>query len=101
MPRNFGREDFGDGLVQSILRYCDQHGVSKEDSIRTAVEMTVQTIAESYRCVVDVLSSTSSGSGIRVFFVFRLYFPNGAHSVVVYVSGGGAKNPTIMKRLQE
>jgi anhydro-N-acetylmuramic acid kinase len=75
-PRSFGREEFGEAFVK---RFFLRGHRSAEDAIRTAAELTA-------RSIVAALQR----------FVFRRAT---IHRLIV--SGGGAKNDFLMKRLQE
>ena len=74
-PRSTGRELFGDAFVRALL---SRFGTSErsEDLVATAVEFTAATL---WRAVVD----------------------SGRRPVVLAVAGGGARNPTLMRRLAE
>lgn len=76
-PKSTGREDFGIQYARSIVEQAS--GLSSEDLIATASELTVATIARSYR---DFILS------------------KGPIDQVI-VGGGGARNPYFMKRLRE
>ena len=75
-PRTAGREQFGDDFVTWFQRRCGK--ASKEDMLATATALTARTIATSVEMVMK------RGK-------FRDYV----------VSGGGAKNPTLMRMIEE
>ncbi|MBI4165027.1 MAG: anhydro-N-acetylmuramic acid kinase, partial [Acidobacteria bacterium] len=75
-PRSFGREEFGEAFVK---RFFLRKRLRAEDPVRTATELTA-------RSIVATLNR----------FVFRRVK---IHRLIV--SGGGAKNKFLMKRLQE
>jgi len=75
-PRTAGREQFGDDFVTWFQRRCGK--ASKEDMLATATALTARTIATSVEMVMK------RGK-------YRDYL----------VSGGGAKNPTLMRMIEE
>jgi anhydro-N-acetylmuramic acid kinase len=75
-PKTAGREEFGREFVADFLRRCGR--VKKEDTVATATALTAHSIA-------NALSH----------FVIK---PS-THYRELIVSGGGAKNPTLMKML--
>ena len=75
-PRTAGREQFGVDFVAWFLRRCGK--AAKEDVLATATALTARTIATSVAMV------TKRGK-YRDFIV----------------SGGGAKNPTLMRMVEE
>jgi len=78
-PRSAGREQFGRDYAARFLAACRRESRSPEDALATATALTVETIALSYaRFVAPLLR------GAPVDFV---------------VSGGGARNATLMAML--
>ena len=78
-PRTAGREEFGREYVRQFLKLCGR--ASKADVVATATALTARSIAGAVRgFVVPRFSSTSPRELI--------------------VSGGGAKNPTLMAWLR-
>ena len=80
-PKTTGRELFGSAFVATALAECRTHGLDDNACIATLTELTVQSIA---------------------LFIHR--FVNCRRRVLIdrlYVSGGGAHNLTLMKRLSE
>jgi anhydro-N-acetylmuramic acid kinase len=77
-PRTAGREEFGREYVKRFLRLC--RGVSKADVVATATALTARSIVEAVRR-----------------FVVR---GKGRYADMI-VSGGGAKNPTLMAMLRD
>jgi anhydro-N-acetylmuramic acid kinase len=75
-PRTAGREQFGDDFVTWFQRRCGK--ASKEDMLATATALTARTIATSVEMVMK----------------------RGKYRDYV-VSGGGAKNPTLMRMIEE
>lgn len=78
-PKSAGREQFGAGFVRALLDDPRARGRSAEDLLATAVDLTAGAIA-------DALRRPPLGAG-----------PAG----VVYVTGGGRRNRTLMRRLAE
>lgn len=74
-PEYFNRSWFEKKIVQAGL---DREEISGEDLIRTASELSARTIAESIQ-----------------------NYTNSEESSVIYVSGGGAYNPYLMKQIQD
>ena len=76
-PKTAGREEFGREFVTDFLRRC--RGARKEDVVATATALTAYSIADSVRTLV----APSSARRFREMIV----------------SGGGAKNKTLMSML--
>ncbi len=81
-PKTAGREEFGCEFMREFLRQCA--GSSKEDIIATATALTAQSIADAVRRFV-VSSRPGSKRSFREMIV----------------SGGGAKNATLVQMLGE
>jgi len=78
-PRTAGREQFGRAYVAGFLDKCRAESIKPEDAIATATALTVETIARSYALFVK---------------------PQMKSNAVDYiVSGGGARNATLMAML--
>jgi len=78
-PKATGREIFGKKYISEIIEYARSRDLPFEDVIATATAFTVDTIVIAYE---------------------RFIMPS--HAIhEVYVSGGGAKNRTIMQGLKE
>lgn len=75
-PKSTGREEFGDQYVTQLLERA--RGLSPEDVVATVTQLTALTIADAYR---------------------RFLPPPRSGVAEVYVSGGGAQNPTLMEWL--
>jgi anhydro-N-acetylmuramic acid kinase len=80
-PRTAGREQFGREYAAEFLKRCRKHSRNPADALATATALTAETIARSY--IQFVLPETK---GRAVDFI---------------VSGGGARNGTLMKMLAE
>ena len=81
-PKSAGREEFGAAFAANFLERCKRAGGTPEDAVTTATALTVESIALAYDRFVRPL--------------------NRAGGVVDYiVSGGGARNATLMKMLQQ
>ena len=78
-PKTTGREMFGDTFAMECLAACRKHGLSDNDSIATLTELTVRTITDYIQQFVGEQNPID----------------------VLYVSGGGVHNRTIMRRLGE
>ena len=76
-PRSTGRERFGDGYVTRLREIGEQLGLSLEDQLATAAELTAVTVADA---------------------IGRFLMPHGVDGV--YVSGGGVRNATLMVALR-
>jgi anhydro-N-acetylmuramic acid kinase len=80
-PRTAGREQFGREYAAKFLAACRRHSDKPEDALATATALTAETIALSYK-------------------QFVLAQMKGRRSGVDYiVSGGGARNHTLMAML--
>ena len=78
-PKSTGPELFSPSYVTELIRTCRERrsGCTDEDIIATAVDLTARSIADSYRrFIAEPISE-------------------------VVLSGGGAKNPTLVKRIRE
>jgi anhydro-N-acetylmuramic acid kinase len=75
-PRTAGREQFGREYAASFLAACQRHSSRPEDAMATATALTAESIAGSYR--------TFARSGMK------------GCAVDYIVSGGGARNATLM-----
>jgi anhydro-N-acetylmuramic acid kinase len=77
-PRTAGREEFGREYVARFLQTC--HGASKPDIVATATALTARSITGAIRrFVLPILNNSSKPRKPQMI-----------------VSGGGAKNPTLM-----
>jgi anhydro-N-acetylmuramic acid kinase len=81
-PRTAGREEFGREYVSRFLQVC--RGASNPDVVATATALTARSIADAVRRFV-----------LPRFGARR---KKGSHEMIV--SGGGAKNPTLMAMLR-
>jgi anhydro-N-acetylmuramic acid kinase len=77
-PKTAGREEFGREFVREFLRECK--GARKQDMVATATALTAQSIA---------------------LAIFRFVYDSSAKNPFreLIVSGGGARNPTLMSML--
>lgn len=80
-PRTAGREEFGREYVGRFLRIC--RGASKADVVATATALTARSIADA----------------LQRFVVPQFGARRRDHEMIV--SGGGAKNPTLMAMLRD
>jgi anhydro-N-acetylmuramic acid kinase len=78
-PRTAGREQFGREYAAKFLAACRKHSRNKKDALATATALTAETIARSYARFVRLRMR-----GCEVDFL---------------VSGGGARNGTLMAML--
>ncbi len=75
-PKSTGRERFGDAYARELIRRGREKGLSDDDVVATATALTARTIARGYRLLE-------------------------LKPVDCIVSGGGARNPTLMQMLAE
>jgi anhydro-N-acetylmuramic acid kinase len=80
-PRTAGREQFGRAYAADFLVKCRRQSKRSEDALATATALTAQTIAESYKR-----------------FVLPIMRRRGVDYIV---SGGGARNHTLMAMLAQ
>ncbi len=80
-PRTAGREQFGRVYAVGFLAECKKHSKKPEDALATATALTAETIAQSYKAYVR-----NSMKGRAVDYI---------------VSGGGARNATLMAMLAQ
>jgi anhydro-N-acetylmuramic acid kinase len=76
-PKSTGREEFGPHLVDRIVADARQMKILDHDLIATVTALTVRSIANACR---------------------QFIFPRGSVNQLI-VSGGGAKNPTLMRMI--
>jgi anhydro-N-acetylmuramic acid kinase len=90
-PRTAGREEFGREYVGRFLQLC--RGVSKPDVVATATALTARSIADAARrFVLPRFAASQSAKRAQ-----RRHHQMHDHQMIV--SGGGAKNPTLMAML--
>ncbi len=75
-PKSTGRERYGEAYARALMRQGRELGLGDDDLVATATALTAQTIAGAYE-----LSDVQADECI--------------------VSGGGARNPTLMRMLAE
>jgi len=80
-PKSAGREQFGAAFAADFMRACEKAGGGPSDAVATATELTVESIAVAYERFVRLL--------------------NNGKPVDYIVSGGGARNTTLMKMLRD
>jgi len=85
-PKTAGREEFGREFVSDFVRSCGK--VAKEDVVATATAITAESIAYSVRNLLPGMKAITPKHR-------RLPFRE------IIVSGGGAKNVTLMNMLAE
>ena len=81
-PKSSGREQFGAAFAAEFLDICRKAGGKPEDAVATATSLTVESIALAYDRFVRPLNNIGS-------------------TVDYIVSGGGARNATLMKMLRQ
>jgi anhydro-N-acetylmuramic acid kinase len=81
LPKTAGREQFGREFAKKFLADCQQLSKRKQDAVATATALTAQSIAQAY----------------AAFVVDSMEFA----PVDYIVSGGGARNATLMAQLAE
>jgi anhydro-N-acetylmuramic acid kinase len=81
-PRTAGREQFGREYAAKFLAGCLRHSTRPEDALATATALTAETIAQSYKRFCKRKMPTGTG-------------------VDYIVSGGGARNHTLMAMLAQ
>ncbi len=82
-PRTAGREEFGREYADRFLQLC--RGASKQDVVATATALTARSIADA----------------VRRFALPKLTTNRNQFAREMIVSGGGAKNPTLMAMLRQ
>jgi len=80
-PKSAGREQFGAAYAQRLLAACRKHSKRPEDAIATATALTADSIADAVRRWVLPLTA--------------------AAPIDVIVSGGGARNATLLIQLRD
>lgn len=82
-PKSCGREQFGGGFVERLVKLCTTAGTSNADMIATATELTVRSIVNAFDNVCRSLLLT----------------PRAETEVIV--AGGGARNTFLLSRLRQ
>jgi anhydro-N-acetylmuramic acid kinase len=80
-PRTAGREQFGRDYAAKFLVECRKHSQRTEDALATATALTAETIAQSYNAYIAEYMQ--------------------GQSVDYIISGGGARNATLMAMLTQ
>jgi anhydro-N-acetylmuramic acid kinase len=80
-PRTAGREQFGRAYAADFLDKCRRHSDNPKDALATATALTAESIARSYK---RFMARTMRGNPVDYI-----------------VSGGGAKNSTLMAMLAQ
>jgi len=75
-PKSTGREEFGVEYVSKLLQQSSSKSIAKEDLLRTLVSLVTHSIADAYS---------------------RYFLPPDK----IYLSGGGAHHPLMMRELQD
>jgi anhydro-N-acetylmuramic acid kinase len=83
-PKTTGREEFGEQFVRRVLASGRRFRLSDEDIVATITAFTAASIAEAYRR-----------------FIFPKLKPGGLAKLQIILGGGGAKNPTLRRKLSE
>ena len=78
-PKTTGRETFGDNEGQLLVTQCLNKGLSKYDTIATLTRITAQNIVRQY----------------------KTFFNDWEKIGDIFMCGGGARNPNIIRHLQE
>jgi len=78
-PKSTGREKFGDEYARDLWKSARYLGATPADAVRTATELTVRSIARAFRSIIARRANVEE----------------------VIVSGGGAKNLFLLRRLRE
>ena len=94
LPKTTGRETFGMAFAQTCLAQCRAHGLDDDACIATVTELTVQSIAQYLK---QFLVGGTSLSRLPVGE------PSRSRCKIdrLYISGGGAHNQTLMRRLTQ
>jgi anhydro-N-acetylmuramic acid kinase len=83
-PRTAGREQFGREYAAEFLAACRRHSARGEDALATATALTAESIAQSYESFARARMNQRAVDGV----------------VDYIVSGGGARNRTLMAMLR-
>jgi anhydro-N-acetylmuramic acid kinase len=81
-PKSAGREEFGTGFTEKFLRLCRRSSGSNEDAVTTATALTAESIACAFRRFVQPKLRADT-------------------AVDYIVSGGGARNKTLIEMLRQ
>ncbi len=78
-PKTTGREMFGTSFADACFQQINAHGISEYDGLATLTALTAESIAQYYKYFVEAKSPLD----------------------ILYVSGGGAQNPLMIRGLAE
>ena len=78
-PRSTGRETFGVAWAHRLIGLCREHGASPADTVTTAVAVTAQAIGDAA----------------------RRFIPAALRPLDVVRSGGGARNPVLVRAVED
>jgi anhydro-N-acetylmuramic acid kinase len=81
-PKSAGREEFGVAFTERLLRVCRESGSKNKDAVTTATTLTAESIARAFERFVQ----PKLQPGAPVDYI---------------ISGGGAKNKTLMAMLRQ
>jgi len=106
-PKTAGREEFGREFVSAFLRRCRraQTRAKKQDIVATATALTARSIADAVGRFVIRRSPTSRKSGEKtcpeLAEGWGIHAKFASHPWEMILSGGGAKNSTLVVMLAE
>lgn len=83
-PKTTGREEFGETFVRPVLASAHRLRLADADLVATVTAFTAESIADAYRR-----------------FVLPKLRPQELTRLQIILGGGGAKNPTLVRMLQE
>jgi len=83
-PKTTGREEFGEGFTRKVMTSKLRWRMSNADVVATATMFTARSIADAYRRFIFPSLKTTELSRLQIV-----------------LGGGGAKNPTLRRMLQE
>jgi anhydro-N-acetylmuramic acid kinase len=93
-PKSCGREEFGEAFVARFLGACEREGARKEDVVASATALTAKTIAEAYThfCEPHLKQHAKRNAKGQA---------EDARAVELIAAGGGVRNRTLMRMLEE
>jgi anhydro-N-acetylmuramic acid kinase len=85
-PKSCGREEYGVAFVAWFVAMCEKAGARKQDAIATATAFTAETVLDAYR---------------KFCWPYLGQRAPLARATEMFVAGGGARNETLMRLLEQ
>ncbi len=93
-PKSTGREEFGDDYAAGLIEFCGRRNIKPYDMIRTATDFSVYCIVRDIEKYILNLNVKRGKGNLR-------RMAECSKEIYLICSGGGARNPLILKMLDE